>query len=298
MNKVVRALSIVAFAFMTACGSDSTSPPPGNQIPDFVYVSDQNGSDQLFTYHTGTSTLLPGTVAGDVDPQSAAGRIVFASYRDNPTSSEVYSAKIDGSDIQRLTNDPAVDFQPSLSPDGTLIVFSSLRSGSSRIWIMNADGTNPTAVATGSSPYSPESAPRFSPDGTQILFNSPRTGTSQLYVIPAAGGTATQVTHEINGAFSGSWSPDGASVFYVDGQDHTTIHEIAVSDGTVTNYVTGGADVGQPACNATLCLVVSGTTSGTGDILAYVGAGSTTPITVVNTAGNERQPAFLVPASP
>ena len=204
MIKVACALGFLALAGAEGCSSDATAPNPLDQIPDFVYVSNQNGSDQLFTYSKGASALLPGSVAGDIDPQSAHGRIVFTSYRDGPTNAEIYSTNNDGSDLQRLTNNPAVDIEPSLSPDGTTIVFVSLRTSTSRLWTMAADGSSPTELETGSDEFTPESAPRFSPDGTQILFDSPRTGVSQLYLMPAAGGTPVQLTHEANGAFSGA----------------------------------------------------------------------------------------------
>jgi len=292
MSKLAFALAVASVASATACGSDSTTTNPLAKVPDFIYVSDQSGNDQLYTFSGGQSTLFPGSVAGDADPQSAHGLVVFSSVRDSGNS-EIYSANIDGSNLKRLTNNPAIDFKPSLSPDGTKIVFGSLRTGTSRLWMMNADGTNPTAVATGADQYTPETAPRFSPDGTQILFNSPRTGTSQLWIMPTAGGAAVQLTHETNGAFDGSWSADGASVFYISGIDHTAVHQIVVASGAVTDYVTGGTDLSQPECNADLCLVTSGAGSGAGDILAYVGPGSTTSVPVVHSTANERAPAIL-----
>jgi TolB protein len=197
--------------------------------------------------------------------------------------------------VQRLTNNPALDFSPTLSPDGTTIVFASLRTGTSHLWSMNSDGTNPVQLTTGSTQYTPENAPRFSPDGTKILFNSPRTGTSQLFLMPAAGDTATQLTHEANGAFDGSWSSDGTSIFYIDGRDHGTIHKIVMADSVVSSYVTGGSDVGQPDCDNALCLVVVGRTTAAGDIFAYKGANDASSVKIVGTSGNERQPALLVP---
>ena len=289
------AIGCAAIAGIAACGSDSTSPNPHPGIPSFVYVSNQNASDQLFVYSNGSATLLPGSTAGDADPQSAHGRIVFSGYRDSPTNSEIYSVANDGSDLKRLTNDPALDFAPTLRPDGTTIVFASLRTGTSRLWSMNSDGSNPVELTTGSTEYTPETAPRFSPDGTRLLFNSPRTGTSQLFLIAASGDTATQLTHEANGAFDGSWSSDGTTVFYVDGSDHTVIHALTLADNEVSSYVTGGTDVGQPACNSTLCLVVVGRTTAAGDIYSYTGANDASPVILVNTSGNERQPALLVP---
>lgn len=295
MRRVRRAIEAIVGAAVVACGSDSTAPKPATPIPDFVYVSNQNGNDQLFTYKAGTTALLPGSVAGDNDPQSAHGRIVFTGYRDNPSNSEIYSANNDGSDVQRLTTNGALDYQPSPSPDGSRVVFVSLRSGTSRLWIMDSNGLNTTEMSTGSDPSTPESAPRFSPDGTTILFDSPRTGISQLFTMPAASGDATQLTHEVNGAFDGSWSADGASVFYIEGENRTIIHRIDVSDGTVTNYVQHGIDVGQAACNDALCLVVTGRVSNSADILAYVGPDDQHPKLLVGSDADERQPALLVP---
>lgn len=289
----------IAFAAASICGlvacSDSTSLRPIDKIPDFVFVSNQTGRDRLYIYRDEETIPFPGTVDGDADPQSANGRIVFSSYRNGETNSEIYSAKLDGTDLQRLTQNGALDVEPSLRPDGSTIVFVSLQGGTSRLWMMNADGTDPFPIVTGSDVHTLESMPRFSPDGRTILFNSARTGTSQLWAVSAAGGAAVQVTHEINGAFDGSWDMHGASAFYIAGLDFRTVHEIRISDGTVTNYAAVASDVSQPACNAELCLVVSGASHFNGDILAYIGAGSTTPLSLLNRSANEREPAILSP---
>jgi Tol biopolymer transport system component len=282
-------------ATAAACGSDSTGPTdPLSKVPRFIYVSNASGNNQLYTWDKGTSTLFPASVAGDVEPQSAAGKVVFTSYRISYLNAEIYIANLDGSDAIRLTDNPGPDYQPSLSADGSKVVFSSLRSGTSRIWTMNADGSNPTELATGSAEDLSESNPRYSPGGGRILFSSPRTNTTQIWVMPAAGGPATQVTHEANGAFDGSWSPDGNSIFFVDGIDRTKIHKIDVSSGDETDYVTNGADVGDAACTVSACIVVSGATSANKDIVAYVGPNSE-PISLLQTANNEYEPAIFLP---
>ena len=48
----------------------------------------------------------------------------------------------DGTEQQRLTNNPANDMVPSWSPDGKKIVFDSDRDGNLEIYVMNADGSN------------------------------------------------------------------------------------------------------------------------------------------------------------
>jgi WD40 repeat protein len=285
----------LAFLTATGCGSDSTAPDPLSKIPDFIYVADSGGVSQLHTWHDGVSSLFPASAAGDFEPQSAAGKVVFTSYRISAVNPEIYIANIGDSSAIRLTTHAGTDHQPSLSPDGATVAFSSTRSGTSRIWTMGADGSNPAAFNTGTTGDIPESAPRYSPSGDRILFASPRTNITQLWVIPAAGGTAMQVTHELNGAFFGSWSADGNSVFYVDGVDRTRVHNVDVATGAVTDYVTGGSDVGDAACTAALCLVVTNATGPNRDIYAYIGPGDTAPIAILNTTAAEYEPAILHP---
>src|SRR5664279_3506006 len=286
--------SVTLAVLGTSCGSGSTSPPdPLSQVPDFIYVSDASGLPQLYTWHSGTTALFQGSIAGDAEPQTAAGKVVFTSYRISAANPEIFIANSDGSNAIRLTNDPHTDNQPSLSPDGNTVVFTSTRSGRPRIWTMGADGSNPTALNTGSGTDIPESAARYSPGGGRILFSSPRTNTTLIWIVPTNGSAPSQVTHDVNGAFFGSWSPNGNSIFYVDGADRTKIHEVDVASGTVTDYVTGGTDVGDAACTNSACLVVTNATGANRDIYAYIGSGDTAPLAILITAASEFQPAIL-----
>lgn len=83
----------------------------------------------------------------------------------------------------RLTNDEFNNTQPSWSPDGEKIVFSSDRDGeaSMDIWVMDKNGENLTHLfdCTPASCYSPT----FSPDGRQIAFSNG----SSIYAISSDG---------------------------------------------------------------------------------------------------------------
>jgi dipeptidyl aminopeptidase/acylaminoacyl peptidase len=75
--------------------------------------------------------------AAGADFGATNGTIAFVSLRDG--NSEIYAVNPDGTELNRLTNNPRSDRTPAWSPDGTKIAFASSRSGNFEIY---ADGTN------------------------------------------------------------------------------------------------------------------------------------------------------------
>ena len=57
-------------------------------VPAFVVVGDTAGTAQLYRVESGVVTRLSTTPGNDIDPKSAAGRIVFSTDRD--ANYEVY----------------------------------------------------------------------------------------------------------------------------------------------------------------------------------------------------------------
>ena len=76
---------------------------------------------------------------------------MFDSDRVEKGDLEIYSMKADGSDVRRLTNNPALDALPAYSPDGKRIVFVSdrLQKDSRRLFTMSSTGAKPTRVVAG-----------------------------------------------------------------------------------------------------------------------------------------------------
>ncbi len=88
---------------------------------------------------TPTNTPTP-TTTPMPEPPATIGRIAFSRYRDG--NEDIYVMDADGGNVQQLTDDPAGDWSPAWSPDGTRIAFSRYRDGNEDIYVMDADGGN------------------------------------------------------------------------------------------------------------------------------------------------------------
>ena len=125
----------------------------------------------------------------------------------------IVSVPVDGGDagtLRELGDATTSDLDPSLSPDGRRIVFSSARSGNRNLWIAAADGTHPQPLTSGSAI---DDRPAFSRDGKSIAFVSDRGGARGVWTVSADGGSVrlvgkAQVLDTI------SWSPDGSEIVF------------------------------------------------------------------------------------
>lgn len=146
--------------------------------------------------------------SGSTEPAKTDARIAFSAGQ-HPHE-DVYIVNADGSSLRRLTTDPAADFDPSWSPDGSRIAFRSGRTGEDEIYVMNSDGSSQLNL-TGNP--AEDFAPAWSPDGTKIAFASTRDGAlPTIWIMNPDGSNPTQVG-TIDGEYP-AWSPDGSKIAF------------------------------------------------------------------------------------
>ncbi|MBN1430128.1 MAG: PD40 domain-containing protein [Anaerolineae bacterium] len=129
------------------------------------------------------------------------GRIVFMSNRDVSDKgrySELYIMNPDGTGVALLTHDEkAYNANPSVSPDGTRIVYESDRdvANKSEIYIMNIDGSDNVRITTDDSW---NQNPVWAPDGHSLLFAmSGGDGNIDLYTINLDGSNKFRLTQNV-----------------------------------------------------------------------------------------------------
>lgn len=151
---------------------------------------------------TATWTTVPPTEPVQ-PPINNLGLIAFESNREG--NSEIYVLNTNGFVISRLTIDPALDTQPTWSPDGTRIAFVSNRSGNNDIFLMNADGT---ALTNLTNDPADDQHPSWSPDGQWVAFSSNREGNQEIYTIRIDGSEIINVSNDPAEDYQPSWFSD------------------------------------------------------------------------------------------
>ena len=239
------ASGVVSFEFRhPLCSADTVHDfcvDPGSSLG--LQLEYQTGPDNFFNPGAnGVDASDWGDLLISADP-AATTQIVFETNRDGQL--EIYKMNADGSAPTRLTNNPAVDNLPSISPDGTHVAFTSDREGSSDIYVMNIDGSGITRLT---SDAGTELQPAWSPDGTKIAYTGSSIEQFDIFVMNADGTGQTNVTSNAAQESNAGWSPDGMQLAFTSSRDgNNEIYRMnADGSGTPTRLTNNSADDHDP----------------------------------------------------
>jgi imidazolonepropionase-like amidohydrolase/Tol biopolymer transport system component len=182
---------------------------------------------------------------------------------------DLYTVPIEGGAAKSLTSGAAWDVQPSFSPDGSRIAFTSDRAGGDNIWTVAADGSDPKQITKET--FRLLNGAAWTPDGEYILarkhFTSTRSlGAGEVWMYHASGQATAglQLTKQKNDQqdqgneiavgpngryvyFSEDVS--GGSAFQYNKNPNGQVYAIRRLDretGRLQNYITGAGGSARP----------------------------------------------------
>jgi Tol biopolymer transport system component len=229
-----------------------------DRLGGHAWLSD--GSGLVYSSSTGSTMPYPPTNGlrlvgsdGDGDRQLTFGDVAYLAP-DVGTSgrlvasrshcrSDVWSFPIDDSPRETVANATRITHQagqvqvPSVSPDGTELVYISDNGGHSNLWVAAVDGTRAQQITFESDPAVIVAAPSWEPEGERILFVRPRRGGSPDLCLVGRDGGAVETL--VCGAIAPCWSGDGRAVYFSRGGGE--IESVDVATGKTSTIRTDRA---------------------------------------------------------
>ena len=253
----------------------STRDPDGSELRDCyqMYIMNLDGTDihRVSTGYGGTTcgyffpggrrVLYSSTHGADLKCPPKPER--SARYRWALDDYDIFSVRLDGREMQRMTQTPGYDAEATIAPNGRKIVFTSVRDGDLDLYSMNIDGTGVERL-THELGY--DGGAFFSPDSQRIVYRSqhPKTpeekksylelleknllepSNLEIFIMNADGSNKRQVTSNGASNFAPFFHPDGHRLIFTSNlsqpagsQERPSFHLYLVNeDGTGVEQLT------------------------------------------------------------
>ncbi len=221
----LRADSGADIVTMNADGTDITrltEDPAFDACPDFAsggrliaFCSNRSGPFEIWLmdgtgYNERRLTTLDGnSTFADISPDGT--RVVFCGSPNGSADDDhdIWLINVDGSGLVQLTNSAGQDdCNPVWSPDGSKVLFTSVRGGAAELWLMDATGQGALQVTNGQSAGT--EPPDWSPDGKRFAYIAG----GSVWVVQADGTAPHRLTQEPGTDFAPAWSPKGNEIVY------------------------------------------------------------------------------------
>ncbi len=198
-------------------------PPPGDWKNKSVYFTlpDERGSNvwqaEILASRDITAKPVEVTSGDGIHVQPTAtdeGKVLFSKQSLNV---DIWGVPLHanegklGGQWKKLTSDPSTDVFPSLSANGTKLLFQSNRRGGRTAWVrdMNSRIETPILVERNELLW-----PRLSPDGSRLSFAQEALAGYDRFVMPVTGGNPEPLCRSCGRGMD--WSRDGKSALIED----------------------------------------------------------------------------------
>jgi TolB protein len=180
------------------------------------------------------STYLGGDSCPPVPDRQKMKRYIWPIYE----SYDIFMADLDGKIVKRLTDTPGYDAEATLSPDGTKMIFTSMRDGDLDLYIMDLN-TYKVKRITNTLGY--DGGAWFSPDGKKIVWRASRPKTPEeiadyknllkqnlvaptsmeVWVANADGSDAKQITNYGQANWAPNFLPDSRQIIFCSNHEYS-----------------------------------------------------------------------------
>ncbi|HEX6463204.1 MAG TPA: protein kinase, partial [Vicinamibacterales bacterium] len=203
------------FAAVTDREGEQTQPSIAADGKSIAYVigSAAVGETQIAVQRVGGHNPIV-VARGSVNAPAFSPDGERIAYAGTAGRGSIFIVGATGESARRVTD---LGFNPSWSPDGTRIVFSTAnvaqvfsRAAAASLWVVDAAGGAPAKIFAGDAVQPAWSRPL----GKRIAFWASRGGQRDIYTIPAEGGDPVPVTNDVPTDWAPAWSPDGRFVYF------------------------------------------------------------------------------------
>jgi TolB protein len=173
------------------------------------------------------STHLQSKDCPPVPDKAALKKYVWPVY----DSYDIFIADLNGNIVKQMTHEKGYDAEPTISPKGDKIVFTSTRNGDLDLYVMDIDGKNVKQIT---SELGYDGGAWFSPDGKKIVWRASRPKTAadvkeykdllaqglvaptsmEVFVADADGSNVKQITNLGKANWAPNFMPDGKRIIF------------------------------------------------------------------------------------
>ena len=150
---------------------------------------------------------------------------------------DIFLADTAGNILKQLTNSPGYDAEGTLSPDGSKMIFTSVRNGDLDLFVMDMKTYSVTQVT---SELGYDGGAWFSPDGKKIVWRASRPTTDadildykdllakglvaptqmEVFIANSDGSDAKQITHLGQANWAPNFMPDGKHIIFCSNHEY------------------------------------------------------------------------------
>ncbi|MCY4381182.1 MAG: hypothetical protein OXC40_06415 [Proteobacteria bacterium] len=159
-------------------------------------------ADKILARYTGQSGLY-------------SSRLVFIGRKAKGTSKQVFTCRLDGSDLQQITRHDSIHLSPSWSADGRKIFFTSYRSGDPDLYVydLSTKKIKPISAHPGI-----DSGGQSDNNSSWVVLSGLGKHDTDIFMVPEDGGIRRLLIQGKGLDVDPTFSPDGRYLAYVSGR--------------------------------------------------------------------------------